>query len=189
MSNLRQRILVAASLACLLLAASAFGTPASAARNLNYALYGSRTAGWGFTNTSLRIPGPPIDVEVGDNVTLNLTSLDGRTHRWFIDYNNNSAADGTEPSSPNFGTAILWKFTVSNQTGTFIYRSDRTAGPGDDLAAMWGNITVRPAGSTSGGLGGNVVLIAGLAIAFVGVLAIAALTYRRRREPPAPPPE
>src|SRR5437870_9253724 len=43
-----------------------------------------------------------IEVEVGDNVTLNLTSLDGVSHRWFVDYTNNSAADASVPRSPNF---------------------------------------------------------------------------------------
>jgi hypothetical protein len=187
MSSLRRRIEVAAGLACLLLALTAFATPAAAGRNLTYQLYGSRSAGWGFTSTSLTTPGPTLEVEVGDNVTLNLTSVDGLSHRWFIDYNNNSGADPSEPRSGNFGTSVHWNFTVSNVTGTFRYRSDRTAGPGDDLANMWGNITIRPAGTTPALLGGNLVLILGLVIAFVGILAIAAYTYRRQRLPPAPP--
>ncbi len=184
MSTLRRRILVAATLACLF-AASSFATPAAAGRNLTYQLYGSRSGGWGSTNTSLTTPGPLIEVEVGDNVTLNLTSLDGLSHRWFIDYNNNSAADGSEPRSPNFANQVLWNFTVSNVTGTFAYRSDRTAGPGDDLANMWGNITIRTAGSSAGGLGGNLVLI-GIVLVIVAVLAIAAVAYRRARQPPPP---
>ena len=186
MSTLRRRILVAASLACLLFAASAFATPAAAGRNLTYQLYGSRNGGWGSTNTSLTTPGPLIEVEVGDNVTLNLTSLDGLSHRWFIDYNNNSAADGSEPRSPNFANQVLWNFTVSNVTGTFAYRSDRTAGPGDDLATMWGNITIRAAGSSGGPLGANLLLIGGLVLVIVAVLAIAAVAYRRARQPPPP---
>ena len=189
MSTLHRRITVAASLACLLFAASAFATPVAAGRDLTYHLYGSRSAGWGFTNTSLTRPGPLIEVEVGDNVTLNLTSVDGLTHRWFIDYNNNSGADGSEPRSSNFGTRVVWNFTVSNVTGTFRYRSDRTAGPSDDLANMWGNITIRPAGSSAGGLGGSLLLIGGLIIVFVAVLVIAALAFRGPRQPQPPPPE
>src|SRR5712692_7667464 len=61
---------------------------------------------------------------------------------WFIDYNGNNVSGGSEPTSPNFGTSLLWNFTVSNVTGTYHYRSDRTAGPGDDLTTMWGNITI-----------------------------------------------
>ena len=187
MSALHKRIFVATSLACLLLATIGIAVPGAAARNLTYHLFGSRTAGWGFSNTSLTTPGPLIQVEVGDNVTLNLTSVDGRMHRWFIDYNNNSVADATEPASNNFGVGIDWNFTVSNQTGTFVYRSDRTAGPGDDLAAMWGNLTVRPAGSTPGTFEANALLIGGAVVLFVVVLAVAAL-YRRRTKPPVPPP-
>src|SRR5436853_4133710 len=50
---------------------------AEAARDLPIQLYGSRSTGWGLTNTSLSVPGPSLAVEVGDNVTLNLTSFDG----------------------------------------------------------------------------------------------------------------
>src|SRR5213080_2078584 len=162
--------------------------PAAAGRDLTYQLYGSRNGGWGSTNTSLTTPGPLIEVEVGDNVTLNLTSLDGLSHRWFSDYNNNSAADASEPKSPNFANQVLWNFTVSNVTGTFAYRSDRTAGPGDDLAKMWGNITIRTAGSSAGGLGGNLLLI-GIVLVIVAVIAIGAVAYRRARQPRPPPPQ
>jgi len=194
MATSRKRIVVAVSLAFLLLATVGIATPGAAARNLNFSLYGSRTAGWGFTNTSLRIPGPPMEVEVGDNVTLNLTSVDGLTHRWFIDYNNNSGADGSEPRSPNFGTAVLWNFTVSNVTGTFRYRSDRAAGAGDDLANMWGNITIRNA--TAGGpvgLDSTALAIMGLVL-LVGLVVGVAILFRRRTKgsqvpPPPPPPE
>src|SRR5207247_624466 len=173
------------TLACLLFAASAFAIPGAAGRDLTYQLDGSRNGGWGSTNTSLTTPGPLIEVEVGDNVTLNLTSLDGLSHRWFIDYNNNSAADASEPKSPNFANQVLWNFTVSNVTGTFAYRSDRTAGPGDDLAKMWGNITIRTAGSSAGGLGGNLLLI-GIVLVIVAVIAIGPVACRRA-PPPRPP--
>lgn len=189
MSTPRKCIVVAVSLAFLLLATVAFATPGAAARNSNFSLFGSRSAGWGFTNTTLRTPGPLMQVEVGDNVTLNLTSVDAIAHRWFIDYNNNSAADGSEPRSPNFGTAVLWNFTVSNVTGTFRYRSDRVQGPGDDLANMWGNITVRNA--TAGGpfgMDSTALVIIGVVLV-VGVLVAVAVLFRRKpRGPKVPPP-
>lgn len=189
MSTSRKRIVAAVSLAFILLATVAIAPPGSAAGNRNFSLYGSRNDGWGFTNISLRIPGPLMEVEVGDNVTLNLTSVDGLNHRWFIDYNNNSAADGSEPSSPNFGTAVLWNFTVSNVTGTYFYRSDRIAGPGDDIANMWGNITIRNA--TAGGpfaLDSTALAIIGGALLVVVVVGVAVLFRRRTRGPQVPPP-
>jgi len=184
MSTLRRRILVAATLACLLFATFAYATPGAAGRNLTYQLYGSRSGGWGSTNTSLTTPGPLIEVEVGDNVTLNLTSVDvGRNHNWFIDYNNNSAVDANETysNSGTFRTHVEFNFTVGNQTGTFAYRS-RFNGDGN----MWGNIMIRAAGSSAGGLGGNLLLIGGLVLVIVAVLAIAAVAYRRARQPPPP---
>ena len=94
-----RRILVAATLAVLLLGSIGIAVPAEAARDLPIQLYGSRSTGWGLTNTSLSVPGPSLAVEVGDNVTLNLTSFDGNRHNWYIDYNSNSAVDANETSS------------------------------------------------------------------------------------------
>ncbi len=189
MSKPRTAFIVALGIAAALLATSAISTPAAAA-DISITLYGSRTGGWGLTNTSLMIPGPPLTVHVGDNVTLNLTANDTLTHRWFIDYNNNSAAGGSEPTSPNFGTALLWNFTVSNVTGTYRYRSDRIAGPGDDLANMWGNITILPAETTPPPLGGEntVLIVAGVIVIIVAVIAFAAFFWRRMGKPETPPP-
>ena len=190
LSTQRRRMAVAASLAFLLLATVGLASPAAARRDIVFHLYGGRAAGWGFTNTSLTSPGPPMAVWVGDNVTLNLTSVDLITHRWFLDYNNNSLADAGEPTSPNFGTWILYNFTVSNRTGTFPYRSDRGPGsPRADLAKMVGNITITPAGS-SGFLGSGLV-IAGVAILAIAAVAIFVYFSRRRSKslPPPPPPE
>src|SRR5207249_2425093 len=96
-SKPRMAFVVALGIAAALLGVSAFSTPAAAANNVPISLYGSRAAGWGETNTTLTAPGPPLTVHVGDNVTLNLTSVDGVTHRWCIDYNNNSACGGSAP--------------------------------------------------------------------------------------------
>jgi len=123
---------MAASLACLLFAPPPL-RPRSRGTDLTYHLYGSRSAGWGFTNTSLTRPGPLIEVEVGDNVTLNLTSVDGLTH--VVHRLQQQLECGrVRAEVSNFGTRVVWNFTVSNVTGTFRYRSDRTAGPSDDLA-------------------------------------------------------
>jgi hypothetical protein len=185
--TLRRGVLVTAILACLLLATVGIGSPAAARRDIVFPLFGSRSGGWGFTNTSLMSPGPRMDVWVGDNVTLNLTSLDGRTHTWFIDYNNNSQRDAVEPRSNPFGpsrTPVLWNFTVSNVTGTFRYRSDR----GSDINTMWGNITVSPEGTGSFlDLG---VVVVGVIVLAIAVVAIIAFVARRSRSvPPPPPPE
>jgi hypothetical protein len=192
--TLRRRILVAAALAGFLVTLSAIGRPAAAGRDIGpIQLFGSRSEGWGFTNTSLRSPGPDMAVQVGDNLILNLTSVDGIPHRWFIDYNNNTVGDSTEPRSPNFaGTNptdyILYNFTVSNVTGTFLYRSDRGMGAGDDRDLMWGNITITAAGA--GGVLDSGVVIAGVIILAVAVLGVLAFFMRRSRSvPPPPPPE
>lgn len=182
---------MALGIAAALLGVSAFSTPAAAA-DISFTLYGSRAGGWGFTNTSETIPGPPMTVHVGDNVTLVLNATDTRNHNWFIDFNNNSAVNAGEPSSPTFTNAGLrWNFTVSNQTGTFRYRSRI----GSDTVTMWGNITILPAQTTQPGPGpvggeNTVLILAGVFVVIVAVIAFAAFSWRRmgKKETPPPPP-
>src|SRR5438445_280685 len=113
---------------------------------------------------------------------------------FFLDAGNEKTTDAfiAEPMAPNFGTALLWNFTVSNVTGTYHYRSDRTAGPGDDLTTMWGNITISaipPSNPLLPGGGNTVLIVAGVLI-IVAVIAFAAFFWRRmgKRETPPPPP-
>jgi FtsP/CotA-like multicopper oxidase with cupredoxin domain len=184
-----KRFVVAVALACALLASTVLSTRA-AAGSPTITLFGSHGAGWGLNSTSLTSPGPPLVVDQGDNVTLILDSTDQRTHTWYIDYNNNSTRNTGEPISPSFpaggsgGPALKWNFTA-DRNGTFRYRSSR----GQD-GAMWGNITIRPAGSGSPFLGLNtsVLILVGVAAVIVAVLVIAARSWRHTKEPPLPPP-
>ena len=182
--TIHPRTLAAVVLAGLLLASFGFAIPATATESPTY-LYANRSTGWGFSNTSLTSPGPNLEVEVGEHVTLNLTSLDGRNHNWFIDYNGNSAVDANESYSDSgtFRGNLQYDFTVGNQTGTFVYRS-RFNGDGN----LWGNITVRPAGFL-GGLLGNPLLLAGIVAVIVAIVAVAIWARRRPRQPEEPPAE
>src|SRR2546425_3833467 len=149
LSTLRKTIVLMVGLAFVLSVPLAFSTRGAAAV-VSILLWMSRAGGWGTTNTSLKIPGPDLTVTQGDNVTLNLTGLDNRNHNWFIDYNNNSAVNGGEPSSPTFTGSGLPAPGPSNFTadknGTDYYRS-----PFDPNAG--GNITIQPK-SAGGGLFG-----------------------------------
>ncbi len=189
MSKPRMAFVVTLGIAAALFGVSAFSTPAAAANNVSITLYGSRVAGWGYTNTTLAIPGPALTVHVGDNVTLVLNATDNRNHNWFIDYNNNSVVNPGEPSSPTFTSAgLTWNFTVSNNTGTFRYRSR----VGSDTVTMWGNITILAAQTTPPPLlpgGENTVLIVvGVIVIIVAVIAFAAFFWRRMGKPGTPPP-
>jgi len=178
---------LAVSLAVALLVTAFAATPAAAA-DRQITLFGSRTAGWGLTNTSLRSPGPDLLVSEGDNVTLTLNATDGLTHNWYIDYDNDTRADAIEPTSPDFpdaqGVAVTWNFTA-DRNGTFIYRSD--AAPQDD-PAMRGNITIEPAAGTTPppGVDNTVVIVAGAVVIVVAFLAVAAMFWRRKKTPPPP---
>lgn len=117
------------------LIAFALPAPARAATSLppistgaldQFTLYGGvipPNAGWGWAANNTTNPGPHLYVAYGDTVQLTLIAVDGATHDWFIDYNNNSAPGGSEPSSPNFSStnSVVWNFTADN-VGTFVYR-------------------------------------------------------------------
>ncbi len=107
------------------LVASAFVVAPARADVESFTLYGSQSAGWGFTSTSLTNPGPTITVTQGDTVDLTLNSVDAANviHDWFIDYNNNLTADPGEPKSSDFSgtTPLSFSFTA-DRVGTFTYR-------------------------------------------------------------------
>jgi len=169
------------ALALALVLPSFVGTPAAAARNINYTLYGSSADGWGFASTNLQIPGPTITVVQGDNVTLFLNSVDSARHNWFIDYDNDSRRDANEPRSPNFQTVeVKWNFTA-NQNGTFVYRSQF------DAASMYGTLVVGPPGSGPLSDASGTLIAVGVIVLIVVAVGVAVMMWRQTRVPPPPP--
>lgn len=84
---------------------------------------GNVWGGWGYSVNSISQPGPTINVTQGELVTMNLTSADNATHRFFVDYNGNHMPDTGEPDSGNFGpfnVSVIFQFTP-NQSGVFNY--------------------------------------------------------------------
>jgi len=94
-------------------------------RPVNLTLYGDAALGWGFSNATLREPGPPLVVLWGTNVTLTLIARDSAPHNWFIDYNNDLGVSSGESTSPDFnnpvGRIVVWSF-VADQSGNWTYR-------------------------------------------------------------------
>lgn len=180
------RLLV--GVAALLLALVALPGPTTGA-NENITLFGNRVDGWGRTNTTLTSPGPDLSVTVGDNVTLTLNSTDQFDHSWYIDYDNDTNPDPSEPRSPDFpdnqGNAITWNFTA-DRNGTFIYRSRFN----QDDATMWGNITIALPGSGPSPSDALPYVLAGGLLAAIVLIAIVTVYLRRRKAsgPPPPPP-
>jgi len=87
---------------------------------VNINLYGSAFQGWGFTMGSISSPGPIITVNQGDLVNLTLTSADGFTHNFFVDYNGDTVPSSGEPESPNFSTVVNYSFKA-DVLGTYMY--------------------------------------------------------------------
>jgi len=94
-------------------------------RPVNLTFYGDAGRGWGFSNATIREPGPPLLVLWGTKVTLTLIGHDLADHSWFIDYNDDKAVSPAEPVSPIFnspvGKVVVWPF-IADQTGNWTYR-------------------------------------------------------------------
>ena len=94
-------------------------------RPVNLTLIGDAALGWGFSNATLREPGPALVVLWGTKLTLTLIAHDSAPHNWFIDYNNDVIVSPGEPASPDFnspvGTIVVWPF-IADQTGNWTYR-------------------------------------------------------------------
>ena len=181
MRNPVQRILLAS--AVLALAGALAWTPPAAAADVTFTLYGNNTNGWGLTPSALSTPGPALTADLGDNVTLILSSTDGNQYRWYLDYDNNSVRDANEPRSPTFrGTPVQWNFTA-NTPGTFRYRTQSAPD------VMWGMFTVRNVTTTPPGnpgtpfrLDNSLLLVIGITVGFVAFLLIASAYSRKRQQ-------
>ncbi len=95
------------------------------ARPVNLTLYGDAALGWGFSNATIREPGPPIVVLYNTNVKLTLIAKDSAPHNWFIDYNNDLTMSPVEPSSKDFnvpGDVVGTLTFLASQTGNWTYR-------------------------------------------------------------------
>lgn len=139
-------VLLAALLVTATLVAAAPASPvapaAAQAPAWPYTLYGDAVSGWGLTGSSISKPGPTLVVTTGEALDLHLYSEDGASHTWFVDTNNNSAADAGEPISPifNLTTGATWyNFTATLAAGTYTYRC------GIHPGSMWGELVVQAA--------------------------------------------
>ena len=176
----RWRNVAALSLLLAVAATAMTPVPASAA-NVSFTLYGHNVSGWGLSNASIDDPGPSLQVDQGDNVTITVVLNDSQPHTWFIDYDNDSVADTGEPISPtaNVGNPVRSFTFVADRAGTFTYRCSFHPG------TMKGTIVVAP---RTGPPVDNTLLIAGGVIVVVVIIAAAALIMRGRPKPPVQPP-
>ncbi len=144
-------------------------------------LYGGATRGWGLGNTTTAItsPGPHLTVNQSDVVTIDLTSVDGMAHSWFIDLNNDSVQQASEPHSNDFTGSTRFTFTA-NQAGNFTYRCQYHP------SVMRGIITIRAAGGSAGGgttTGISPVVLIGGVVIVIAIVAVAAAVIMRRKKP------
>jgi plastocyanin len=171
--------LVAVSLAVAISAVLA-ATPAAAAAERTFTLYADVTWGWGASPSTLRMPGPTLTVDVGDNITFTLNASDGANHNWFLDYNNDSNDDADEPDSPNFkDEQIAWTFTA-DRNGTFVYRCRFHP-------AMAGTILVRDPSAPTGTQGApdRAPLVAALAVSLAALAGLFGYVLYDKKQTPA----
>ncbi len=144
-----------------------------------FELYGDGLRGWGEQNTTSGItsPGPHLIVNQSDTVTIDLTSADGQLHSWFIDLNNDSAQQSSEPHSSDFAASTRYSFQVTLAPGNYTYRCRIHP------SMMFGTFTVRAVGGGGGPTGGiNTLLIGGIVIV-IAIVAVAAAVLMRRKKP------
>ncbi len=111
-------------------------------------------------------PNPSITVFQGDTVTIQLSSGDGATHRFFIDVDNNGPTPdcpGVDICSSNFPPSTTLTFTVTIATGVYTYYCSIHP------TTMLGSFIVQPA-STVGGTIAPVNKL-NLLVPFIGALS------------------
>ncbi len=102
-------------------------------------LYGTFVGGWSTTPGGETNPGPTITVNLGDHLTVTLTSEDAAEHGLFIDYNNNSRIDfGTDYSGPTTTSTITFSLDAT-VAGSFWYFCSIHSGP----PYSWDSSTMR----------------------------------------------
>ena len=150
-------------------------------RPVNLTLIGDSTRGWGFSNATIRNPGPPLVVLWGTNLTLTLLAdfpTDSAYHNWFIDYNGDRAMLAGEPGSPDFndpvGRIIVWSMPRSEQqTGNWTYRCHVHP------TTMTGNISI-VGGPPPVLPRGTIPLITGIMVGALGFVLVFAALYHVR---------
>ncbi len=145
-------------------------------RPVNLTFYGDAAFGWGFSNATIREPGPPLVVLWGTNVTLRLIAHDSAPHTWFIDYNNDLVQSPGEPGSPVFnnpvGKSIVWPFKA-DRTGNWTYRC--AVHP----TTMTGNVSI-VGGPPPELPRGTIPLITGIMVGTLAFVLIFAAVYHVR---------
>jgi len=141
-------------------------------------LYGSFGTGWGMTSGSETNPGPTVTVNQGDSVTVTLTSTDGFTHQFLVDYNGNGIADSGEPLSAAFSSTTTLTF-LANQAGTFNYLCVIHPTAMKGTFVVQGTSTSSPTNAPSDS--GSTLVIVGVLILVIAAVGASVLILRRRK--------
>ncbi len=118
---------------------------ASPGQPVNIQLYASEYT-FGFAQNALTSPGPTLNLQVGDVVTVTMTNVGNMPHSWAVTTSNTGgtvlfgAAIGSASSGIQPGQTASDTFTVT-QAGNFFYICPI---PGHAQLGMWGNVVVTP---------------------------------------------
>ena len=148
-----------------------------------FELYGDGVRGWGEQNTTsgITMPGPTLTANQSATVTIDLTSADGQLHSWFIDLNNDSTQQASEPHSNDFTASTRYSFQVTLAPGNYTYRCRIHP------SMMFGTFAVRSTGGGGGPSGIDpTLLIGGIVIVIAIVAGGAAVMMRRKKPKPGP---
>lgn len=110
------------------IASITYTTPAKNTKTVH--LTETSAGGWNGTN-----PGPTITIFSGDTLNLLLSTTDGTSHQWFVDYNNNGALDANEQATASAAFTSSATSTVTPAigisvpiAGNYTYRDNNVPG-------------------------------------------------------------
>lgn len=152
-----------------------------------FTLWGSGASpnGWGFTNDAISYPGPTLNVNQGQTVTLDLFSADGADHTFYVDYANSGSGSGNTVSPVFNGSHAIRVTFAASTAGNFTYACSLHG-----QASMKGVLHVAGSASPPPAAGPDYTLYAAAIVIIVIIAIVAAVLIRRRpKTPPAQPPE
>lgn len=146
---------------------------------------GGTPNGWGFTSDTISYPGPTLNVNRSQTVTVDLFSADGADHTFYVDFANSGSASGNTVSTTFNGSHSLRVTFVAGTAGNFTYACSIH---GQTVMKGVVHVTAPPAPPPAAGP--DYTLYAAAIVIIVIVAVIAAILIRRKpRTPPAQPPE
>ena len=152
-----------------------------------YTLWGSAGTvhGWGLTAASITQPGPTLNVQQGQTVTIDLFSADGVAHNFYVDFARTNSTSGNTVSATFNGTHPVRFTFVPSQAGNFTYACGIHG-----ASVMSGTLDVASSAAPAppSSPPDYTVYAAAIVVIVIVAIVVAVVIRRRPKTPPAQPP-